>query len=280
MRPVFRAADWEHYRAVNQRFAEAVVQEARTDEPDRAGAGLPLRAAAADDPRAPARRRPSSPSGTSPGPTRRPSASAPGATSCSRACWAPRSSASTPSSTATTSSTPWTATLEARVDRETFTHLTSAASRPRCAAIPISIEWPPAPLAAQPPVPECRAARARGARPAAPTCGSASASTGSTTPRASSSASPRSSGCSSSSRDWIGRFAFVQIAAPSRSSIEEYQSLRGRGCALPPTRINGRFGSPGYQPIVLKIEHHDAGAGLRPTTAPPTCASSRACTTA
>ncbi|MDD7972338.1 alpha,alpha-trehalose-phosphate synthase (UDP-forming) [Roseinatronobacter alkalisoli] len=33
VRPVFRAADWCHYRAVNARFADAVKQEARTDSP-------------------------------------------------------------------------------------------------------------------------------------------------------------------------------------------------------------------------------------------------------
>ena len=33
VRPVFRAADWDHYRAVNLRFAEAVVQEARSEDP-------------------------------------------------------------------------------------------------------------------------------------------------------------------------------------------------------------------------------------------------------
>ncbi len=32
-RPVFRASDWEHYRVVNRRFAEAVVKEARTENP-------------------------------------------------------------------------------------------------------------------------------------------------------------------------------------------------------------------------------------------------------
>jgi len=57
---------------------------------------------------------------------------------------------------------------------------------------------------------------------------------------------------------WIGRLAFVQIAAPSRSSIDEYQSLdaRVRSAAQ---RINDRFASPGCSPIILKIEHHDAG---------------------
>ena len=31
-RPVFNAADWEHYRAVNRRFADAVLEEARDEE--------------------------------------------------------------------------------------------------------------------------------------------------------------------------------------------------------------------------------------------------------
>ncbi|MEC5396267.1 alpha,alpha-trehalose-phosphate synthase (UDP-forming) [Uliginosibacterium sp. H1] len=33
VRPVFRLSDWEHYKAINQRFADAVVKEARTDDP-------------------------------------------------------------------------------------------------------------------------------------------------------------------------------------------------------------------------------------------------------
>ena len=33
VRPVFRTSDWEQYVAVNQRFADAVIHEARTDDP-------------------------------------------------------------------------------------------------------------------------------------------------------------------------------------------------------------------------------------------------------
>jgi trehalose 6-phosphate synthase len=56
---------------------------------------------------------------------------------------------------------------------------------------------------------------------------------------------------------WIGQFSFIQIAAPSRSSIDEYQNLDARVRALA-ARINERFGKHNYQPIILKIEHHDA----------------------
>lgn len=55
--------------------------------------------------------------------------------------------------------------------------------------------------------------------------------------------------------EWIGKFTLVQIAAPSRSSLEQYQNLdhQVRETA---ERINQRFGREGYQPICLKIEHH------------------------
>ena len=33
VRPIFREEDWNHYKAVNARFAEAVIQEARTEAP-------------------------------------------------------------------------------------------------------------------------------------------------------------------------------------------------------------------------------------------------------
>jgi trehalose 6-phosphate synthase len=56
---------------------------------------------------------------------------------------------------------------------------------------------------------------------------------------------------------WVGQFSFIQVAAPSRSSIDEYVNLDAKVRALA-ERINERFGSPGHQPIVLRIEHHDA----------------------
>ena len=74
-----RAATGSSIVAVNERFADAVVQEATPRRSDRARAGLPLRASAPHGRDSGCPRRPSSPSGTSPGRTPRPSASAPGA---------------------------------------------------------------------------------------------------------------------------------------------------------------------------------------------------------
>ncbi|THJ23659.1 MAG: trehalose-6-phosphate synthase [Nitrospira sp. CG24E] len=56
--------------------------------------------------------------------------------------------------------------------------------------------------------------------------------------------------------EWIGKFSFLQIAAPSRSKIDQYQLLAQQVTALA-ERINQRFGREGYQPILLRIEHHE-----------------------
>jgi len=55
--------------------------------------------------------------------------------------------------------------------------------------------------------------------------------------------------------DWIGRFTFVQIAAPTRSGIDEYQHHEAQVRTLA-TRINSRFARQGPAPILLKIEQH------------------------
>jgi trehalose 6-phosphate synthase len=57
--------------------------------------------------------------------------------------------------------------------------------------------------------------------------------------------------------EWVGRFTFIQIAAPTRAGIDEYQHHETQVRALA-ARINGRFEGQGPPPIVLKIEHHEA----------------------
>jgi trehalose 6-phosphate synthase len=56
--------------------------------------------------------------------------------------------------------------------------------------------------------------------------------------------------------DMMGRFVFVQVAAPSRSALEEYQAFDARVHTLV-TRINRRFAAGSYEPICLKAEHHE-----------------------
>ena len=54
----------------------------------------------------------------------------------------------------------------------------------------------------------------------------------------------------------IGRFTFIQIAAPSRSSLDEYQNFEAQVRKLA-ERINQRFSAGNHAPILLKIEHHE-----------------------
>jgi alpha,alpha-trehalose-phosphate synthase [UDP-forming] len=59
--------------------------------------------------------------------------------------------------------------------------------------------------------------------------------------------------------EWIGRFSLVQVAAPTRTSLEEYRLFQeriGQVCE----RIKRRFGRPGYEPVVLLPQHHEHDA--------------------
>ncbi len=56
--------------------------------------------------------------------------------------------------------------------------------------------------------------------------------------------------------EWIGKFTFIQIAAPSRTNIDQYQNFDAQVRALA-LKINKRFSKEGYEPILLKVEHHE-----------------------
>lgn len=146
------------------------------------------------------------------------------------------------------------------MDRDIFS-ITHGGEPTEVHRYPISIEWPPAALAGLPDPAECRAAvlRELGLPP--------EIRLGVGVDRL-----DYTKGIIERFRaverllelepDWIGRFAFVQIAAPSRSSIDEYQDFEARVRAAA-ARINRRFGRESYQPIVLLIEHHDAASVYR-----------------
>lgn len=54
---------------------------------------------------------------------------------------------------------------------------------------------------------------------------------------------------------WVGRFCLVQVAAPTRGALEEYQAFQDR-IERVTRRINERFGHSGVEPIRLLATHH------------------------
>lgn len=56
--------------------------------------------------------------------------------------------------------------------------------------------------------------------------------------------------------EFRGKFTFVQLAAPSRTKIVQYQQLNERVEALA-AEINAKWSTPGYHPIVLLRAHHE-----------------------
>ncbi|MEO8139223.1 MAG: trehalose-6-phosphate synthase [Gemmatimonadota bacterium] len=144
--------------------------------------------------------------------------------------------------------------LEARADRETFT-VTYRGAPTAVKRYPISIEWPPSPGLVAKPVEQCRLeVRQRHGLPATHLIGAGVDRLDYT------------KGIEERLRaverllemqpEWVGKFTFIQIAAPTRASIEEYQHYETRVRALV-DRINGRFAHAEHPPIILKAAHHE-----------------------
>ena len=258
-RPVFRATDWAHYREVNQRFAEAVKTESRTRDPivlvqDYHFALLPRMI------------RELLPEATIitfwhiPWPNPEAFGVCP---------WRAELLQGLLGSSILGFHTQFHCNnffdtvdryLEARVDRETFT-IACGGEQTEVHRYPISIEWPPRGLAGLPPVDDCR----RSVFAEEGLAADAKLGIGVDRLDYTKGILERFAAIErllEIQPSWIGRFAFVQIAAPSRSSIEEYQSLEARVRAAA-TRINERFGRDGHKPIHLKIEHHEAASVYR-----------------
>ena len=143
--------------------------------------------------------------------------------------------------------------LEARVDREDFA-VTYRGKRTAVRRYPISVEWPPAPPLLAVPVEQCRTEiRQRHHLPPEHAVGVGVERLDYT------------KGIEERLRaverllevepEWIGRFSFIQIAAPTRIHIEEYRNYEARVRDLA-TRINQRFPEALQPPVILKIEHH------------------------
>jgi trehalose 6-phosphate synthase len=62
--------------------------------------------------------------------------------------------------------------------------------------------------------------------------------------------------------EWQGRFTFIQAAAPTRSRLHAYQAIHQETVDLA-REINEEFGKGSYQPILLQIQHHEPGEVFR-----------------
>jgi trehalose 6-phosphate synthase len=147
--------------------------------------------------------------------------------------------------------------LEARVDREQF-NVTCRGEVTAVHAYPISIEWPPEALATAKSIPDAREdVRVRLNLPRGHKLG-----VGIERLDYTKGIIERFNAVErllELQPHWIGRFTFVQIASPSRTTIGEYRAYAERVEARV-QEINSRFPSASRPPIILLAEHHDENA--------------------
>lgn len=144
--------------------------------------------------------------------------------------------------------------IESRIDRE-LSSVTLGGHDTKVRPYPISIAWPPKALEGQPPVPDCRALVRDRLGLAADACLAVGIERFDYT-----------KGILDRMRavdvlletrpEWKGRFTFVQVAAPTRSKLATYSLLQQEAMQLA-DEINARHGEGAYQPIRLVIRHHE-----------------------
>jgi trehalose 6-phosphate synthase len=147
--------------------------------------------------------------------------------------------------------------LEARADREMF----NVSYRAKLTAVkryPISVEWPPSEALVHEPIEECRkVVRELHHLPAGHAIGIGIDRLDYT------------KGIEERLRsverflemrpEWVGRFTFIQVSAPTRGRIGEYQEYETR-VKKTAARINSRFAGAAHPPVILKVEHHEPQA--------------------
>jgi trehalose-6-phosphate synthase len=253
VRPTFRTADWTMYQAVNRRFADAVVAEAKSNNPIVLVQDFHLALA-------PRMIRDALPSATIitfwhiPWPNPEAFAICP---------WRNELLDGLLGSSVLGFHTQFHCNnfvdtvdrlLEARVDREHFT-VSYRAQLTAVKRYPISIEWPTPPSLTPTSVAQCRLdVRRRHGLPDDHAVGIGIERLDYT------------KGIEERFRaverllerepEWIGRFSFIQLAAPSRSSIPQYKDYAERVRALA-AEINERFGDAKQPPIILRVAHHE-----------------------
>lgn len=143
--------------------------------------------------------------------------------------------------------------LEARVDRETFT--VSYRGQPTAVKrYPISIEWPPSPALLAKSVEDCR----RDVRRLYDLPPDQAIGIGVDRLDYTKGIEERLRAVErllELQPQWVGKFTFIQIAAPTRTRIGQYQEYEVRVRTMA-AQINDRFADAPHPPIVLKVEHH------------------------
>lgn len=253
VRPIFRSSDWKQYKVINERFAMAIIEEAKTDNPVVLVQDYHLALV-------PKIVRDHLPYATIitfwhiPWPNPERYAICPwyreileGLLGSSILGFHTRFHCSNFINTADRS-------LETRIDWDSST-ISYGGKLTAVNHYPISIEWPSRVLSQQPPVSTCRTRiRAINGLPHTHRVG-----VGVERMDYTKGILERFLAVErllELQPEWIGTFSFLQIAAPSRSKIDEYQQFTQQVTALA-ARINKRFGRDGYQAIHLRIAHHE-----------------------
>ena len=257
VRPVFRESDWQYYRAVNQRFADAVVQEARSEDPvvlvqDYHFALLPAMVR-----------------------KKLPRATIltfwhipwPNPESFGICPWRREILQGMLGSTILGFHTRFHCKnfietvdryLEARIEHEHST-ISYQGADTFVESYPISIEWPSeAQRARWPSIGECRA----GVFERLGIPGGSKLAVGVDRFDYTKGILERLHAVERMLEkypEWVGRFTFVQVAAPSRGVLEEYRAFQQRIQQVT-ERINARFASAGGPVVRLLAEHHEHDA--------------------
>uniref|UniRef100_Q07S54 Alpha,alpha-trehalose-phosphate synthase (UDP-forming) n=1 Tax=Rhodopseudomonas palustris (strain BisA53) TaxID=316055 RepID=Q07S54_RHOP5 len=254
VRPQFRESDWTMYEAINQRFADTVVQEAKTEDPIVLVQDYHFALA----PRMIRRRLPKATIITFwhiPWPNAETFGICP---------WKEQIIDGLLGSTIVGFHTQFHCNnffetvdrfVESRIDREHAT-VTLGGHETMVRAYPISIEWPPKALEGQPPIADCR----RLVREDLGIAKEVQLAVGIERFDYTKGILDRLKAVDDlliRNPSLKRRFAFVQVAAPTRTKLGSYSLLQRDAIALA-DEINKRHGSKDCQPVHLIIRHHDA----------------------
>lgn len=253
VRPAFREEDWRQYKAVNEKFADAIVAEARCPDPivliqDYHFALLPMLLR-----------------------QRLPKATSitfwhipwPNAETFSICPWKEEIIEGLLGSSILGFHTHFHCNnfietvdrfVESRIDRE-HRSVVHRGNETLIRPYPISIEWPPAALAAQRPVEECRAE----VRKRFGIAEHVKLGVGMERFDYTKGILDRMRAIDAlllNHPEWHGRVTFIQGAAPTRDKLAAYQALQSEAAALA-DEVNARHASGDWVPIILSIRHHE-----------------------